>query len=83
MAMPVASKCLSESGCWILVQKTTFIIISPNKISRFLSPDRTIFSEIVQKRKKKFRFTSQRSENLNLQAHDLVVLTSVIYRAHD
>ena len=41
---------------------------------RFPSPDRPIF---FRKVKKKSRFTGQRSKYFNVQAHDLVLLTTI------
>ena len=46
----------------------------PNKMFRFPSPDRAIF---FRKVKNNSRFTSQRSKYFNLQAHDLVLLTTI------
>ena len=47
----------------------------PDKMFRFPSPDRPIFFRKVKK--KKSRFTCQRSKYFNLQAHDLVLLTTI------
>ena len=46
----------------------------PNKMFRFPSPDRPIF---FRKVKNNSRLTSQRSKYFNLQAHDLVLLTTI------
>ena len=51
---------------------------------RFPSPGRPIFSEIAWKKKKNSDSRGKEVRTLiNLQAHDLVLLTNVIYRAHD
>ena len=46
-----------------------FIYGHPHKMFRFPSPD--------QKKKKNSRFISQRSKYFNLQAHNLVLLTTI------